>query len=247
MKISKSFTLLQLPLILVIASISIFAYSLLNKSHRVEAIRRGSKQSIQIASIQQVQSRPQKNIAFNVPTKFASSTFYQAKLKKGEKYIALTFDDGPADHFTDQILSILRQNNIKATFFMIGENIKTYPQQAKNVIANGNVIGNHTWHHWYHHMSPQLAALEIENTANIIYQTTGAKTTYFRPPGGILNNGVVTYARNQKDAIIMWSDDSEDWRRLSASTLVKRVLKQAAPGGIILMHDGGGNRSNTAE
>ncbi|BAZ08428.1 polysaccharide deacetylase [Calothrix sp. NIES-4071] len=241
MKINKSFILWRLPLILITASISIFAYSLLvSKWHRVEAL--AQNQPIKTAKSQ---VEPQNHIYFNIPTKFASSTFYQADLQKGEKYIALTFDDGPAAHFTDQIIKILHQNNIKATFFMIGENVKTYPQQAKNVIANGNVIGNHTWHHWYRSMSPQLAASEIENTANIIYKTTGAKTTLFPPPGGILDNGVAAYAKNQKDGIIIWSDDSEDWRRPAASTLVKRVVKQATPGGIILMHDGGGNRSNT--
>lgn len=242
MKINKSFILWQLPLILTITSVSIFAYSILSHRYRVEAIGQGNKQGIQAG---EAKPKPQQNISFSVPTKFASSTLYQVELKKGEKYIALTFDDGPAAHTTDQILSILRKNNIKATFFMIGENVKTYPQQAKNVIADGNVIGNHTWHHWYRSMSPQLAASEIENTANIIYQTTGAKTSFFRPPGGILTNGVVTYAKNIKDAVVMWSDDSEDWRRPSTSTLVTRVLKQATPGGIVLMHDGGGNRSNT--
>ncbi|OKH37489.1 hypothetical protein NIES2101_36460 [Calothrix sp. HK-06] len=242
MKINKSFILWQLPLILIITSVSIFAYSLLSNRYRVEAIGQGNKQDVQAAK---PKPKPQQNISFSVPTKFASSTLYQTELKKGEKYIALTFDDGPWGNTTDQILNILRKNNIKATFFMIGENVKTYPQQAKNVIADGNVIGNHTWHHWYRSMSPQLAASEIENTANIIYQTTGAKTSLFRPPGGILTNGVATYARNEKDAIVMWSDDSEDWRRPSTSTLVKRVVKQATPGGIILMHDGGGNRSNT--
>lgn len=243
MKINKSFIIWRLPLILIIASTSIFAYSLLvSKWHRVEAVAQ-SKHTQTLA--QQQQSEPQTHISFNIPTKFASSTIYQANLKKGEKYIALTFDDGPAANSTDKILNILHTNNIKATFFMIGENVKTYPIQAKNVLINGNVIGNHTWHHWYRHMSPQLAASEIENTANIIYQTTGAKTTLFRPPGGILNNGVVDYAKNQRDGIIMWSDDSEDWRRPAVSTLVKRVLKQATPGGIVLMHDGGGNRSNT--
>lgn len=242
MKINKSFILWQLPLILIITSVSIFAYSLLSNKYRVQAVGQGNKQAVQAA---EAKPKPPQNISFSVPTKFASSTLYQAELKKGEKYIALTFDDGPWGNTTDQILSILRKNNIKATFFMIGENVKTYPTQAKNVLADGNVIGNHTWHHWYRSMSPQLAASEIENTANIIYQTTGAKTSFFRPPGGILTNGVATYAKNIKDAVVMWSDDSEDWRRPSVSTLVTRVTKQATPGGIVLMHDGGGNRSNT--
>jgi Predicted xylanase/chitin deacetylase len=94
-------------------------------------------------------------------------------------------------------------------------------------------------------MNQQAAAYEIDHTSDLIFQTTGVKTNLFRPPGGIMHNGVAAYARNKKYAIIMWSADSVDYRRPSPSVLLNRVLKESRPGGIVLMHDGGGNRSHT--
>lgn len=113
------------------------------------------------------------------------------------------------------------------------------------IVAEGHAIGNHTWHHWYHFLNQQTAAFEIDRTANLISQITGMSTTLFRPPGGILSNGPAAYARKKNYTIVMWSDDSQDYRRPSVNTLVNRVLKQAKPGGIVLMHDGGGNRART--
>lgn len=184
-----------------------------------------------------------------VPKKFQGTVIYEAKLKANEKVIALTFDDGPSPKNTAQILEILQKNNIKATFFMIGQMVKYFPQVAKQVAADGEVIGNHTWHHWYRHMDAPTAANEINRTADIIYQTTGVKTILFRPPGGFLNNGLAEYAKNQKYAVMMWSEESGDAQRRSPQVpgMVKNVLKSAKPGAIVLMHDGGGNRSRTVQ
>ncbi|MBN3926927.1 polysaccharide deacetylase family protein [Nostoc sp. NMS4] len=184
-----------------------------------------------------------------VPKAFQGTIVYQAKLKANEKVIALTFDDGPGPKNTAQILEILKKNDIKATFFMVGEMVKYFPQVAKQVAVDGHVIGNHTWHHWYRHMNLATAASEIDRTAEIIYQTTGEKTNLFRPPGGFLNNGLVEYAKNEKYAVMMWSEESGDAERHSPQVpgLVKNVLKYAKPGAIVLMHDGGGNRSKSVK
>ncbi len=254
-KAKKSYFWRRLILISIIISTSILTYTLLSKRNQQQAVGEvhHNKASVNTQpltvtnSTQHTQSQAPEShisISFNAPSNFAGTVVHDAKLNTAEKYVALTFDDGPWHNSTDQILKILRQNHIKATFFMIGQNVKAYPIQAKNVLADGHVIGNHTWHHWYMHMSPQLAASEIESTADIIYQTTGAKTTLFRPPGGILNNGLVEYAKNKSNSIILWSADSEDYRIPSVSTLIQKVMK-VAPGGIVLMHDGGGNRSHT--
>ncbi|MEH2025059.1 polysaccharide deacetylase family protein [Nostoc sp.] len=184
-----------------------------------------------------------------VPKAFQGTIVYQAKLKANEKVIALTFDDGPSPKNTEQILEILKKNNIKATFFMVGEMVKYFPKVAKQVAADGHVIGNHTWHHWYFQMDGATAASEIDRTAEIIYKTTGEKTTLFRPPGGFLNNGLAQYAKNEKYAVMMWSEQSGDAERRSPQVpgLVKNVLKYAKPGAIVLMHDGGGNRSKSVK
>ncbi|MFN6465515.1 MAG: polysaccharide deacetylase family protein [Nostoc sp. DedVER02] len=184
-----------------------------------------------------------------VPKPFQGTIVYQAKLKANEKVIALTFDDGPGPKNTVQILEILKKNNIKATFFMVGQMVKYFPKIAQQVAADGHVIGNHTWHHWYFQMDGATAASEIDRTADIIYKTTGKKTTLFRPPGGFLNNGLAQYARNEKYAVMMWSEQSGDAERRSPQVpmLVKNVLKYAKPGAIVLMHDGGGNRSRSVK
>lgn len=188
-----------------------------------------------------------KGLSHAVPSRFQGAIINHAKLTKGEKVIALTFDDGPWAESTAQILDILKKNNIKATFFVVGQMLKTYPELGKRIAFEGHVLGNHTWHHWYHYFNPQAAAFEIDNTSNLIYQTTGVKTTLFRPPGGIMHNGVADYARNKKYAIVMWSADSVDYSRPGVPRLIRNVTKQSKPGGIVLMHDGGGNRSDTVE
>ncbi|WP_313954532.1 polysaccharide deacetylase family protein [Aulosira sp. FACHB-615] len=183
-----------------------------------------------------------------VSKEFQGQTIYQAKLPTTDKVIALTFDDGPGPKNTTQILEILKQNHIKATFFLIGQMVSYHPQIVKQIAAEGHVLGNHTWHHWYRRMDVATAASEINRTADLIYQLTGVKTTLFRPPGGFLHNGLVDYAKSQKYAIIMWSDESGDSQRHGQTpTLIKNVVKSAKPGGIVLMHDGGGNRSRTVK
>ncbi len=166
-----------------------------------------------------------------------------------EKPIALTFDDGPWPNSTSQVLDVLKKSNVKATFFMVGMQVQKYPQLLKQVVANGHAIGNHTWSHQYDHYNASAAAREIDRTAEIVYKTTGVKTSLFRPPAGILNNGLVTYAHEKKYAVVMWSVDSKDWRsrRTTRQAFIDNVLKEAKPGGIVLLHDGGGDRSNTVQ
>jgi peptidoglycan/xylan/chitin deacetylase (PgdA/CDA1 family) len=185
----------------------------------------------------------------DVPKLFQGTTIYQAKLKPTDKVVALTFDDGPGPKNTVQVLEILKKNNVKATFFMVGSMVQAFPKIAKQVAQDGHVIGNHTWHHWYRRMDTATAAKEIDRTADIIYKTTGEKTSLFRPPGGYLNNGLVAYAKNHHYAVMMWSGESGDAERRSPQVpgMVTNVIKSAKPGGIILMHDGGGNRAKTVK
>ena len=183
----------------------------------------------------------------SIPKQFQGAVIKQAKLSKGEKVIALTFDDGPRQKNTDQILDILKRNDIKATFFMLGESLANFPQQGKRIASEGHAVGNHTWHHFYHRMDEQVAANEIETTADLIYKTTNIRTTLFRPPGGIMNNGVADYAKKHDYTVVMWSADSIDYSHPTVPVMVNRVIRQAKPGGIVLMHDGGGNRSQTVK
>jgi peptidoglycan/xylan/chitin deacetylase (PgdA/CDA1 family) len=181
-----------------------------------------------------------------VPEQFQGTTIREAKLDSQHKAIALTFDDGPWPTTTKQILEILKKNNIKATFFWVGRYLQTYPDIGKQVAAAGHAIGNHTWNHQYIKYNEDGAAREIDRTSSLIEELTGIQTSIFRPPGGILNNGLAAYAQKKNYAVVMWSADSFDWRTLTES-LMDNVMRQAKSGGIVLMHDGGGNRSRTVK
>lgn len=188
-----------------------------------------------------------KGIVIDVPSRFQGATIKTATLPPEKKVIALTFDDGPWPKSTAQVLDILKKNDIKGTFFVVGQNVKNYPDLTRQIVAEGHSIANHTWHHWYHHMNAQTAAYEVANTSDIIFKTTGVKTGLFRPPGGIMTNGVVNYARNNKYAVIMWSSDSVDYSRPGVPKLINNIFRSAKPGGIVLMHDGGGDRTRTVQ
>ncbi|WP_313888527.1 polysaccharide deacetylase family protein [Nostoc spongiaeforme] len=189
-----------------------------------------------------------ENLNFEVPAKFQGKTLYKVEPSNQEKVIALTVDDGPWPKTTLQMLDIFKANNVKVTFFWVGSALQANPEIAKRVVAEGHAIGNHTWHHWYKNMDAATAKKEIDRTSDLIYKTTGVKTTLFRPPGGFLNNGLAAYAKSQKYSVVMWSLTSADTDpRAKPQAFVKNVLKGAKPGAIVLMHDGGGDRHRTLE
>ncbi|NJL11276.1 MAG: polysaccharide deacetylase family protein [Calothrix sp. SM1_7_51] len=174
--------------------------------------------------------------------------FIKVEPKNSEKIIALTIDDGPWEPTTSQMLDILKDSDVKATFFWVGQAIQENPEIAKRVVAEGHAIGNHTWHHWYRKMNAATAKSEIERTAELIYRVTGVRTSMFRPPGGVLNNGLAAYAKSQNYAVVMWSQTSADTDpRAKYEVFVKNVLRDAKPGSIVLMHDGGGDRRRTVQ
>ena len=189
-----------------------------------------------------------ENLDFTVPAKYQAKTIYKVEPSNKEKVIALTIDDGPWPKTTGEMLDILKLNNVKATFFWVGSALQENPEIAKRVVAEGHAIGNHTWHHWYRKMDEATAKSEIEKTNDLIYKTTGVKTSFFRPPGGYLNNGLAAYAKSQKNSVVMWSVTSADTDpRAKYQVFVKNVIRDAKPGAIVLMHDGGGNRERTVK
>ncbi|BAZ14814.1 polysaccharide deacetylase [Calothrix sp. NIES-4071] len=200
------------------------------------------------STTKQAPLRKPQNLSFLAPAQLQGKTVYKSEVPNNEKVIALTFDDGPWKDTTQQMLDILKQNNIKATFFWVGTSIQENPDMAKKVVADGHAIGNHTWHHWYKQMDTATAKSEIDKTVDLIYKTTGVKTTLFRPPGGYLNNGLAAYAKSQNYAVVMWSQTSADTDpKAKYEVFVKNVLRDAKPGSIVLMHDGGGDRRRTVQ
>lgn len=165
------------------------------------------------------------------------------RVPPGQRVIALTFDDGPWPDSTVRILNVLKQHKVRGTFFMVGRNVAHWPALARKVTAGGHAIGNHTYNH---PSRPNGALAEIARTDAVMKKELGYAPNLFRPPYGMLRNGLAAVARRQKKAVVLWSADSTDWNRASAGSICDKVLRQSGQGGIILLHDGGGNRTATA-
>lgn len=160
------------------------------------------------------------------------------------RLVALTFDDGPGP-YTAAVVRELRHLKAPATFFEIGFEIAGYRRLVANMVRWGFVIGDHTWNH------PQLTALpsalvtnEILSTKDLITKATGAPPLFMRPPYGAQDARIRTLAGRLGLVTTLWSIDTRDWSRPGVAAIVDSAL-QARPGMIILMHDGGGNRSET--
>ena len=161
--------------------------------------------------------------------------------------IALTFDDGPWPHSTEQILAVLAQRRAPATFFVVGRQVQRYPELVRRELAAGMTIGTHS----YSHPQPfdRLAARRIRQEITRGRRTLeplGVQPVGFRPPGGAASATVVTAAERLGYRTVLWTVDPGDWQPgVAADQLVQRVLAAARPGAIVLLHDGGGDRSAT--
>ena len=171
----------------------------------------------------------------------------------GEKKVALTFDDGPNEPYTSQILEILKDHNIHATFFMVGKNVETFPDAARAVVAAGHVIGNHSYdHHRLLAKTNEEVRQEILKTEAAVEKATGERTKLFRPPYGDKDIFTVHQTRDLGYVMVEWSVSAEDWRKPGPEKIVQNVMHGAGNGAIILMHDGdkwrhGSDRSQTVQ
>lgn len=162
--------------------------------------------------------------------------------------IALTFDDGPDPKNTPQILSILQQHNVHATFFAVGEHAQANPDLIHQIVSAGNVLGNHTWDHAdLKKLKPEDQAKEIGHSADEIQQLTHTRPTLLRPPYGAINDSLKNEAAQAHDTIVIWNVDTEDWKTPGKDAIVNTAVHNARNGAIILMHDGGGDRSQTIQ
>ena len=183
--------------------------------------------------------------SYAIPAQFQGQTFEKVELLSGEKVVALTFDDGPMPD-TPRVLDILKKYQIPSTFFVVGSHMEAYPDLMKRIVEEGHAVGNHTWHHDYHVIDDATAAAELGRTADLLKELTGVQTRLFRPPGGVLTNGLVDYAARNNYAVAMWSLDSLDYR-LNIGGIAERVIGGIHPGALVLLHDGGGPREATVQ
>lgn len=172
-----------------------------------------------------------------------------SEVPTSEKYIALTFDDGP-DELTEQILDVLHRNSVKATFFVVGENCTFRSKTLKRIYDEGHELGNHTYTHMtFRGKSEQQITEEILHTNKVIQEITGETPHLFRPPGGTLNLKIVHVAQALNLRIVLWSpdEDSKDWRSPGVGRIIQNVVPHAKEGKIVLLHDGGGKRRQTLQ
>jgi len=172
----------------------------------------------------------------------------------GEHEVAITFDDGPSPEWTPKILDILRARGVKAAFFLLGKNCEDYPGLVQRIVAEGHEIGNHTYSHRnLAVMSEWQMELELNLTQRLLESYTGRSTTLFRPPYNADSNPTdiaelapLSMAEKQLGyTVVLEKIDPQDWARPGTDEIVQRVKDLRNEGNIILLHDAGGDRSET--
>jgi cellulose synthase/poly-beta-1,6-N-acetylglucosamine synthase-like glycosyltransferase/peptidoglycan/xylan/chitin deacetylase (PgdA/CDA1 family)/spore germination protein YaaH len=171
----------------------------------------------------------------------------------GEHQVAITFDDGPDPQWTPKVLDILKAAKVKAAFFLVGVNAEKYPGLVRRIVNEGHEIGNHTYYHpnlalaW-----PEHVRLELNATQLLLESITGRATTLFRPPyaadtqpSQISELMPLQIAQDLNYLVVLENIDPQDWAKPGADIIVQRVKQQRRDGSIILLHDAGGDRSQT--
>jgi peptidoglycan/xylan/chitin deacetylase (PgdA/CDA1 family) len=165
-------------------------------------------------------------------------------------HVSFTFDDGPSPRFTPQVLALLDQHHVPAVFCLIGQQARAYPQLVRTEVKAGHTLCDHSRDHDVdmnrrgqayvtHEVSDGLAAVRAASP--------GTPVPFYRQPGGTWSLRVVRAMDRNRLTPLRWTDDPRDWSRPGSTTVVRRVVDQLEPGGVILMHDGGGDRTQTVE
>lgn len=153
--------------------------------------------------------------------------------------IALTLDDGPHYRMTPEILAVLKEKGVRVTFFVLGENADQQPEILAREAADGHEIAVHGYHHVsLARLDKARVTAELRDAERAIGRGTAVKPRLFRPPGGRYNATVLAAARELGYTLVLWDIDPHDWARPPVENVVGTVLRRAAPGSIVLLHDG---------
>jgi peptidoglycan-N-acetylglucosamine deacetylase len=163
----------------------------------------------------------------------------------GAQTVALTFDDGPSA-YTGDVIRILRERNVPATFFLVGSNIAGREGLLRRMDRRGHEIGSHSWDHPdLRSLSAEGIASQLDRTSEEIERVVGHGPAVFRPPYGAVNDTVRAVAAEQGLATVLWNVDPVDWSRPGCRTIIERATSSSAQHLNILFHDGGGPREQT--
>jgi peptidoglycan/xylan/chitin deacetylase (PgdA/CDA1 family) len=165
----------------------------------------------------------------------------------GTASVALTFDDGPWPE-TIPILDLLAQYHVKATFCLIGRQVSEYAAIVRRIVAEGHTLCDHTWAHDLRlaTRTPAQIRADLQRTLDAVHAAApGAPVRYFRCPGGLWSPEIVAVAASMGMTSLHWTVDPQDWRRPGVGSIIGNVTARTGPGGIVLLHDGGGDRAQT--
>lgn len=156
------------------------------------------------------------------------------------KRIALTFDDGPHGEYTEQILDLLKEYHVHATFFVVGTNVNRFPDIVQREIAEGHEVGNHTNTHpgALNTLDKTNLKKELVDAENAIYEVADYRPHLFRPPGGLRSENILELTGEMDYNLVMWSIDTRDWnKKTTEQYVVDTVRENIRDGSIILCHD----------
>lgn len=160
------------------------------------------------------------------------------KIPTTHKVIALTFDDGPSTATTPQLLRVLRDKEVKATFFVLGTSIQRAPSLLSAIAGDGHEVASHSFTHRHSNAIPKEELFrELDKTSELI-AAVAARPTLFRPPGGGYNDNLVRELKQHGYTTVLWSIDPRDWERRSSAQISSFVIEKAVPGAIVLLHEG---------
>jgi len=161
------------------------------------------------------------------------------RVETDKKVIALTFDDGPKPGYTEEILKVLDEENVKATFFLLGQDMKDYPQETKMIVSSGHEVGNHTYSHKRMILvSGARVAREIEETEKLIKDAGYDKETVFRPPFGSKLFSLPRYLKKHNKVTVTWDiePETDKFSGGDSDRITDYVVKHTKPGSMVLLH-----------
>ena len=200
-------------------------------------------QRASIALARQKRARTQENAAIS---RTLRESPYVRVAGDQTRSVALTFDDGPSP-YTQRILDALRREKAKGTFFTLGNQLAEFPLPLQRAVAEGHAIGDHTWNHAdLTRLAPADVKSEINDHAAGLQKAGIPRPRLFRPPYGAYNDETLRIARRTGMLTVLWTIDSNDYKAADPKAMADAVLAEARPGAIILLHDGGGDRTVTS-
>ncbi|MGK5443644.1 polysaccharide deacetylase family protein [Micromonospora sp. URMC 105] len=175
---------------------------------------------------------------------------FGSRVTTGSPEVALTFDDGPDPQYTPQVLEILREFGVRATFCVVGENVQAHPELVQAIVADGHTLCNHSWQHDVQlgRRSPATIRADLLRTNEAIHKAVpDAPVAWYRQPGGAWTYPVVSVAEELGMTPLHWNVDPSDWQAPGAAQIATLVAREAGPGSVVLLHDAGGDRQGTVD